>query len=139
MSDGSESDHVEEFLKTKRKSANPEGSTRSEREEQLRKLMEDDDGIPHTGTKATLFLLTKAEEDAIESTKSKSESQADEQATSEVSKEQSEEPPTNPTETTGGRRRGRRKVMKKKMLKDEEGYLGMSTLIRQKCRMVAHC
>ncbi|KAL8916506.1 MAG: hypothetical protein Q9208_008484 [Pyrenodesmia sp. 3 TL-2023] len=122
MSDESESEDVEEFLKTKGKSANPGGSTRSEREEQLRKMM-DDDGIPQTRTQATISLLTKAEEDAIESTKSRSVTQADQQATSELSKEQSEEPPTNPNATTGGRRRGRRKVMKKKMLKDEEGYL----------------
>ena len=37
-----------------------------------------------------------------------------------------EETPSEPhIEVSGGRRRGRRKVMKKKMLKDEEGYLGM--------------
>ncbi|KAI4203972.1 MAG: hypothetical protein LQ346_001684 [Caloplaca aetnensis] len=106
MSDGSESDHAEELLKTKKTSTKPGAPSRSEREEQLRKMMEDD-------------------EDAMEITQKKSESQADDQAILEPSKEQSEEPPTNLTARAGGRRRGRRKVMKKKMLKDEEGYLGM--------------
>ena len=37
-----------------------------------------------------------------------------------------ESPAESPLVVSGGRRRGRRKVMKKKMLKDDEGYLGMS-------------
>ncbi len=65
--------------------------------------------------------------------------QADDQATLEPSKEQRDEPPTDLTARTGGRRRGRRKVMKKKMLKDEEGYLGMPKLPEQECCVMAHC
>ncbi|KAL8906463.1 MAG: hypothetical protein Q9207_002001 [Kuettlingeria erythrocarpa] len=106
MSDGSESERAEELLKTKKTLTKSGCPSKSEREEQLRQMMEDD-------------------EDAMEITRKESKPQADDQATLEPSKEQREDSPTNLTARVGGRRRGRRKVMKKKMLKDEEGYLGM--------------
>ena len=40
-------------------------------------------------------------------------------------KSQASPPPETTVSVSNGRRRGRRKVMKKKMIKDEEGYLGM--------------
>ncbi|KAI4125814.1 MAG: hypothetical protein LQ338_004055 [Usnochroma carphineum] len=105
MSDDSESDHAEDFLKSDKTADKPGGTTRFEREAQLREMM-DEDGEP------------------TEAADIKPDSPALEHAATEVpKKEQGEEAPTTATTTTSGRRRGRRRVMKKKMLKDEEGYL----------------
>lgn len=84
------------------------GKSRKEREEELRKMMEeDDDMVDAAGTGAA---------------------EAEEQAKDEGA---IDKPVEDLTEDKGevtvenGRRRGRRRVMKKKTVKDEEGYLGM--------------
>lgn len=104
----SDSEQEENFVPDNR--ADPEArNARSQRTEQLRKMMEE-------------------EEDDVEMADSK------EKAVPETSQdsvplddptEQQEEPLPEPAPTivSGGRRRGRRKVMKKKTTKDEEGYL----------------
>lgn len=45
-------------------------------------------------------------------------------------KEESEPEPAETVTVTNGRRRGRRRIMKKKTVKDEEGYLGSSCILK---------
>ncbi|KAI4152571.1 MAG: hypothetical protein LQ341_000678 [Variospora aurantia] len=103
MSDGSESDHPEAFLKSHERAVDLSRTTGSEREEQLRRMMEDDEPVKTTASKS-------GSESQVPGSHGNIDQHVEE--TSPVS-----------NATTGGRRRGRRKVMKKKMLKDEEGYL----------------
>ncbi|KAG8628371.1 hypothetical protein KVT40_004244 [Elsinoe batatas] len=82
------------------------GKSKKEREEELRKMMDEDDEM------ADVDGASKAE---IEAEKD------DEQAASEAEKPQEAE--REQVQVQNGRRRGRRRVMKKRTVKDEEGYL----------------
>ncbi|KAF6230980.1 hypothetical protein HO173_010888 [Letharia columbiana] len=103
MKDTSEDEHEEDFVVSN--SANRRTSkSQSERAEQLRKMMEDEDEeMEVTGEDAP---QTSQESEPVDGPTSQ--------------KDVSREPPI---VVTGGRRRGRRKVMKKKTIKDDEGYL----------------
>ncbi len=107
------SDDEEDYVlpaPVKREGEDSDRKNRREREAALKKMMEDDDN------------------EATDSPKQESEAEAEEDA--EVLEEKrplKEEEPV--VEVSGGKRRGRRKVMKKKTVQDEEGYLGMLTLI----------
>ncbi|KAL9002539.1 MAG: hypothetical protein Q9188_004537 [Gyalolechia gomerana] len=103
VNDGSESEGMDDFPASNEGADKLGRTTRSEREENLRNLMNDDDDNQTTEPIKT---------------------EADERAPVEIAKEQPQEELAASTMAGGGRRRGRRKVMKKKMLKDEEGYLG---------------
>ncbi|PQE26640.1 hypothetical protein CJF31_00010584 [Rutstroemia sp. NJR-2017a BVV2] len=80
--------------------------SRKEREEALRKMMEDDDDD---------------EEEAEPSPAPEPEPAAEEEEEEKEEENAKEEEPT--VTTSNGRRRGRRRVMKKKTVKDEDGYL----------------
>ncbi|PQE03633.1 hypothetical protein CJF30_00006300 [Rutstroemia sp. NJR-2017a BBW] len=80
--------------------------SRKEREEALRKMMEDDDD---------------EEEEAEPSPAPEPEPAAEEEEEEKEEEKAKEEEPT--VTTSNGRRRGRRRVMKKKTVKDEDGYL----------------
>ncbi|KAL8944602.1 MAG: hypothetical protein Q9211_000527 [Gyalolechia sp. 1 TL-2023] len=103
MSDGSESEGKDEFPANNDGADKPGRTTRSEREEELRNLMNDNE-----------------ENQTMEPIKT----EADEHPPVETTEDQPQEELAASTIASSGRRRGRRKVMKKKMLKDEEGYLG---------------
>lgn len=102
VSDASESEGADSFAIESKDADSLRGTTRYEREENLRNMMNDDDDAEATGP-------TKTE--------------ADEHSTIQTAEEQPQEEPTTSIVASVGRRRGRRKIMKKKMLKDEEGYL----------------
>ncbi|KAL8913800.1 MAG: hypothetical protein Q9171_001403 [Xanthocarpia ochracea] len=102
MEDASDGEQLEDSLISEEKSAKSKRGTRSERENQLKKLLDDDD-TPET-------------DDGHQT--------REQEPTTEVSEKRGEqEPATSAAVASGGRRRGRRKVMKKKTMKDEEGYL----------------
>ncbi|KAL9130635.1 MAG: hypothetical protein Q9175_006970 [Cornicularia normoerica] len=103
MKDASEDEQNEDFMASN--CANPRTSkSQSERAEQLRKMMEDEDEeMEDTVDGAQQISQHKESVDAPTS-----------------QKESSPEPPV---VVNGGRRRGRRNVLKKKTIKDEEGYL----------------
>lgn len=124
MSDDSKSEHAEEFLQSNDSTDKSGCPTRSEREEQLRKMMEDD-GMSDSLSYEKARALTKVDDEPMETTDAEANFQDQRQTAIEARSEQSDEPPAASTITTSGRRRGRKKVMKKKTLKDEEGYLGM--------------
>ncbi|KAL8862117.1 MAG: hypothetical protein Q9178_001572 [Gyalolechia marmorata] len=108
MDDASDGEQLEDSLISEKKSAKSKRGTRSEREDQLKKLLDDDD------------------DEAIDTPETDDGPQTREQEpTTEVSEKQGEQEPATSAAVvvSGGRRRGRRKVMKKKTMKDEEGYL----------------
>lgn len=102
MKDASEDEQDEELIASNTVNITTSKS-RSERAEELRKMMEDED---------------EEVEDAVEDTPQIS--QQSEPVDASISQKESS---TEPTVVNEGRRRGRRKVMKKKTIKDEEGYL----------------
>ncbi|KAL8915618.1 MAG: hypothetical protein Q9172_006835 [Xanthocarpia lactea] len=109
MDDASDGEQLEDTLISEEKSANSKRGTRSEREDQLKKLLDDDDDDEAIDTPGT--------DDGHQT--------REQEPTTEVSEKRGEqEPATSAAVASGGRRRGRRKVMKKKTMKDEEGYLG---------------
>ncbi|MCJ1225014.1 hypothetical protein MMC12_001661 [Toensbergia leucococca] len=103
MKDASEDEQEEDFMD--RAEANPiKGrKAKSERTEQLRKMMDDEDEEENTPDHQP---IPSQELEPIDAPDLQT------QSALEV-----------PALSNGGRRRGRRKVMRKKMLKDEEGYL----------------
>ncbi|MCJ1470377.1 hypothetical protein MMC07_009022 [Pseudocyphellaria aurata] len=106
MNDASEDNQEEYFISESKAGAKPTKS-KSEREEELRKMMEKEDevmkdviresGLPSKGSQEF------ASVDCIETL--------------------SDSSPEGQAVFSGGRRRGRRKIMKKKTFKDNEGYL----------------
>ncbi|KAL8668713.1 MAG: hypothetical protein Q9168_006671 [Polycauliona sp. 1 TL-2023] len=110
MDDASDGEQLNDTLISEQKAAKSTRRTRSEREDQLKKMMEDD-----------------GDDDGDEAMPSPDAQPSQEPATSKASEKQeptiSTPAATATTTTSGGRRRGRRKVMKKKTIKDEEGYL----------------
>ncbi|KAI4277199.1 MAG: hypothetical protein L6R38_005481 [Xanthoria sp. 2 TBL-2021] len=113
MDEASDGEQLEDSIISAEKAAKSKRGTRSDREDQLKKLLDDDD------------------DEAIHTPESGHASQKQELPTSEAPKKtDGQEPLTStpapapaPAAASGGRRRGRRKVMKKKTIKDEEGYL----------------
>ncbi|CAL8578247.1 CDC27 protein [Xanthoria parietina] len=104
MNEASDGEQLEDSLISAEKAAQSKRGTRSEREDQLKKLLDDDDD-------------NEAETDHT----------SPNQETPPISPpHKTSEQPENPPPAAaprGGRRRGRRQVMKKKTIKDEEGYL----------------
>ncbi|KAL8853521.1 MAG: hypothetical protein Q9221_001680 [Calogaya cf. arnoldii] len=108
MDDDSEGEQLEDSIISAEKAAKSKRATRSEREDQLKKLLDDDD------------------DEAMNTPSMDDDHQNQEPPTVEAPGERGEEQPVASaaaTAASGGRRRGRRKVMKKKTIKDEEGYL----------------
>ncbi|KAL8656178.1 MAG: hypothetical protein Q9210_000430 [Variospora velana] len=83
-----------------------------------------------TGNSAATSPAPQTGKEPVETTASKSGSESQVPGSTGNIDQHIEEASPVSTATTGGRRRGRRKVMKKKMLKDEEGYLGISNCSR---------
>ncbi|MCJ1423122.1 hypothetical protein MMC29_001003 [Sticta canariensis] len=106
MKDASEDEQAEDFINEARFSSKPARS-KSEREEQLRMMMDEEDEV----------MKDVAGESGHPSAGSQESAPIDNIAPQQVP---SPEPHTMVSE---GRRRGRRKIMKKKTLKDDEGYL----------------
>ncbi|KAL8886106.1 MAG: hypothetical protein Q9192_006538 [Flavoplaca navasiana] len=114
MDDASDGEQLEDSIISAEKAARSKRATRSEREDQLKKLL-DEDGDEGTGTSETDHVSQKEDPTTIEAPMKRDE----------------HEPVTSTaatTTTSSGRRRGRRKVVKKKTIKDDEGYLGTSHL-----------
>ncbi|KAL8942288.1 MAG: hypothetical protein Q9216_001761 [Gyalolechia sp. 2 TL-2023] len=107
ISDGSQTEDMVDFPAGNEEANKPGWMTRSEREENLRSLMNDDGDN-------NISKPMKAE--------------TDEDPSTETAEEQPQEELAASTIASGARRRSRRKIMKKKMLKDEEGYLGLFPL-----------
>ena len=109
------------YLDNAKRSEKRSGATRKDREEALRKMMEDEGELrrPPFENVVPMFL------DEDEPMPDKEEAAVDDNATMEVATSQdAEKPQEEPVvSVSGGRRRGRRQVMKKKTVKDEEGYL----------------
>ncbi|KLJ09107.1 DNA polymerase delta subunit 3 [Blastomyces silverae] len=102
LDDSSEEEREDLFLDTGTRSGNSKREERKEREEKLRKMMEDEE-------------MTDAPEPVTtEEPESAETSQPEEAPKAELEEE---------TSAPKGRRRGRRQVMKKKTMKDAEGYL----------------
>ncbi|KAL1961130.1 hypothetical protein VTO42DRAFT_3075 [Malbranchea cinnamomea] len=111
MGDDSEGEEQEDlFLDSGiRKSTQPR-ETRKEREERLRKMMEEDEDMPDAPDEPAAPEEPVVSEDPVE----REEPSAEEKQTA-----------METTESSSGnrRRRGRRQVMKKKVMRDAEGYL----------------
>ncbi|MCJ1259830.1 hypothetical protein MMC24_007669 [Lignoscripta atroalba] len=104
MKDASEDEQLVDFVVASKKDTAQNKKSKTEREEQLRKLMDDEDEPMDTTPDEPLDQFGDSKPiDALNS--------------------HEESPAESPLVVSGGRRRGRRKVMKKKMLKDDEGYL----------------
>ncbi|WEW61198.1 CDC27 protein [Emydomyces testavorans] len=110
MDDDSEEEREDLFLDTgERSNSNKDRETRKEREDKLKKMMEDDDEMPD------------APEVALEAPPSVTEEATEmEKLNTEISEPTSA---TAPVRNSTARRRGRRRVMKKKMFRDADGYL----------------
>ena len=120
MKDASEDEQEADLLVASTKSDASKRASKTEREERLRKMMDDEGSISRCKCLPRLTPVDEPMENAPEELSEPKEVSKPASATP-----SQEEPPSEPPTTVpGGRRRGRRKVMKKKMLKDEEGYLG---------------
>ncbi|CAO1601614.1 CDC27 protein [Xanthoria calcicola] len=105
MDEASDGEQLEDSLISAEKAAQSKRGTRSEREDQLKKLLDDDEDDEEEPDHAT----TTRNQDSPP-----------------ISPPRKISEPENPVPAAaprGGRRRGRRQVMKKKTIKDEEGYL----------------
>ncbi|MCJ1265569.1 hypothetical protein MMC22_005449 [Lobaria immixta] len=106
MKDASEDEQMEDLINEVKVGAKPSNS-KSEREERLRKMMDDEDEVMEDVIGEPGHL-----------------SAGSQQSASIDKNEPFQEPSPEPqVVVSGGRRRGRRKIMKKKTLKDDEGYL----------------
>lgn len=120
MRDASEDEDEDNFIGTIKLDSQP-GKSRSEREEQLHKLMDEEGKQTVCGMVLSVDAV-KDEEMQDTAGHHARPSQGSEPADTSMSQEASNLELS--AATTVGRRRGRRKVMKKKTTKDEEGYLG---------------
>ena len=135
MKDASEDEQPEDFT-LEADTTKPSSKTRSQREEELRKMMEEEDGESASAHVRGLQ-LTCAEEDEEEEDvdmKDPSDEPPEPESEAEPPKEASPEPQSNVT-VSDGRRRGRRRVMKKKTVKDAEGYLGELCFLDKQVRL----
>ncbi|KAL8666343.1 MAG: hypothetical protein Q9202_001614 [Teloschistes flavicans] len=114
----------EDFAPSREQAAKPSRPTRSEREDQLRKMMDDEGNIKLSA--ASRRATTEEDPDGKPEETKEIESSHENQKSSGtmIEGKQGEAEQEKPATVSGGRRRGRRKVMKKKTLRDEEGYLG---------------
>ncbi|KAL8769982.1 MAG: hypothetical protein Q9209_004229 [Squamulea sp. 1 TL-2023] len=124
MDDASNGEQLEDSMISEEKAAKSKRPTRSEREDQLKKLLDDDDDGMTAST--TIYIpknktLTATDDEPTNTTEPEANNQVQSQPTVEAPEKQAPMPSTT---TSGGRRRGRRKIMKKKTIKDDEGYLG---------------
>ncbi|KAL9581487.1 MAG: hypothetical protein Q9212_003871 [Teloschistes hypoglaucus] len=110
MGYSSEEEQPDAFPPSKEQATKTSRPLRSEREAQLRKMMDDEDDAPEE---------SKESEPNHENQESSGTVLGDKQEEAKQEEAEQEKPPT----VSGGRRRGRRKIMKKVMLRDEEGYL----------------
>ncbi|KAL8796430.1 MAG: hypothetical protein Q9182_007389, partial [Xanthomendoza sp. 2 TL-2023] len=108
IDDTFDNEQMEDAVSRNEKAANSGRNTRYDREDQLRRLWDDDE-----------------ENASMETSKTVSDHQGPEQPTGELPAQQGEQVIVTPAAASGGRRRARRKIMKKKTLKDDEGFLGM--------------
>ncbi|EDN09345.1 predicted protein [Histoplasma mississippiense (nom. inval.)] len=106
LDDASEEEREDLFLDTGTRRSNSKRESRKEREEKLRKMMEDED-------------MEDVPEDVPELPPARAPERTDTSQSEEVPKAESKEEARAPK----GRRRGRRQVMKKTTIKDAEGYL----------------
>ena len=144
MKDASEDEQEEDFITTSKTDA-PSGKSKTARAEELRKMMDEEEGEQQDHRLPPVLLSTGADTLSDEEMQdAEAPAQADEPAPQDDSEpidqptvplaETSPEPAVT---TSGGRRRGRRKVMRKKTIKDEEGYLGKPVL-RKRTQWRAH-
>ena len=116
MKDVSDDDGEGDFVPENK--ADPAASTsRSQRAEQLRRMMDEDDENEEEDND------NDADEEIADTEKAAALELSQESAVVDNAAEQHEPTPEPAPVVSGGRRRGRRKVMKKKTTKDEEGYL----------------
>ena len=121
MKDASK-DEQEEDLVVRNRADEKSKNARSQRAEQLRKMMEDD-GNPHC-LSGGVSLLTRPPDAEMEDEGEEAPDTSQGSAALDKPTPLKEPTPEPPPVVIQGRRRGRRKVMKKKTVKDEEGYLG---------------
>lgn len=123
MKDSSDDEQAEEAIEIQKQFATSSRS-RSQREEQLRQMMEDEGKIKAKIPSPKINQWTEKpvqnmERDAI------NQSTDSQEIASTEGTESPGEPAIKPQPiASGGRRRGRRKVLRKKTMKDDEGYLG---------------
>lgn len=134
LDSGSEEEPEELFPDTGKRESTSNHETKKEREEKLRKMMEDDDGILVSNWHC-VGIVTDSEVD--EEMPDAAESPEEEQAPT-IDQPPKEEEVKEQVTVVGGRRRGRRQVMKKKTVKDEEGYLGMYSCSQSCCGTESH-
>ncbi|MCJ1313129.1 hypothetical protein MMC25_006806 [Agyrium rufum] len=124
MKDASESEQEDDFVAAvPSKADNAQKQSRTEREETLRKMMEDDD---EEGEDEVMEDVPEDEpivEDVEIADDSGDDGGAITSAGKEIPARQQEEASEQKVTVSDGRRRGKRKVMKKRMIKDDEGYL----------------
>jgi DNA polymerase delta subunit 3 len=121
MKDASEDEQEDDFIETK-KGDSKAAESRAERQEKLRKMMEDE-GTPRQIRICKSLTLPQTDERMEESAEEPPEvSQESEPIDAPTS--QKDAFPEFTVVVSERRRRGRRKVVKKKTIKDEEGYLG---------------
>ena len=131
MKDASEDEQEDSLFIISTKGNASEKASKAEREERLRKMMDDEGSISrpirrnYRGYQPRLTLVDEPMENALEETRQQEEVLKPASATASQEESLSEHPAT----VSGGRRRGRRKVMKRKMLKDDEGYLGKFSIV----------
>ncbi|PGH23726.1 hypothetical protein AJ80_02154 [Polytolypa hystricis UAMH7299] len=113
MDDNSEEEREDLFLDTGTRSTNKLKESRKEREDKLRKMMEDED-MPDA-----LEPPSEQPNTSAESTPKATETEK----LPEPKPEPEPEPESEAPAPTGRRRRSRRQVMKKQVTKDEDGYL----------------
>ena len=134
MADASEEEEEEDFMPPVPKSSALTRPTRSEREEQLRKMMDSEGmSLPPAAKGTSTFSSNYEDDDEDENGQETAEKAPAElsqhtqgSSASEKDSPNSQDQPMLDAPPVAGdakRRRGRRKVMKKKTLRDEEGYL----------------
>ena len=138
MKDASEDEQEEDFITTGKPEPSS-GKSKTARAEELRKMMDDEEGEQQDHWLPLKLLTMDADTPPDEEMKdAEAPAQADEPAPQDDS--EPTDRPTAPSPDTspepavtanGVRRRGRRKVIRKKTIKDEEGYLGKPMLRRR--------
>lgn len=135
MGDSSEDEQAEDFPASNQQAAGSGRPTRSEREDQLRKMMDDEGKTNSSMGLDPRMLMECIDDEPMDTNETDPKDRNREQPALDVQKNLEKVISATPATTGDGRRRGRRKVMKKKMLKDEEGYLVRTFLPRNKVAM----
>ncbi|CBF78648.1 hypothetical protein AN7308.2 [Aspergillus nidulans FGSC A4] len=117
VDDASEDEQEDLFPESRKEGPSETRESRKERDERLRKMMEDDGGLVSNIVHHRILMSADEDEEMIDATEPPTES------------ETIDKPPPKQEDlkveatVKGGRRRGRRQVMKKVVKKDSEGYL----------------